>query len=548
MPWQRKIENFILSIDNFGSNIQFTYKGGSKATSLLGGIMTILYYLASVLVFSYNLYLFIYHNDPIISFTSSYRNTREINNVSLLAFNSSFFFFEENENGFPHLLNLDIKDYGIQHIAGDIAPEMIQRVETIGNFVQCSSVSDIYNRKELNPYFGLVNISNMICVYLDEPHQQMGGNAFRFTTSHAYQGQFSLDLCSNFTDCMDEVSLAKRSESGTYKMIALIENTYSNFTERKGFSTSFDTVLFDMDLIADYLITVTFTKNTMKTDFNVLFSFEPDDISIFYSTFIDIKPIDRVGPPNLMNFKYKIVFDTEEMLYFRSYTKIDIFLAAVFSVVQAMFVVLNFILAFFNYGYIEGIFANELTFFKKKENKEMIHIDKNNGYDVQPLKIKPKPIKSIRVESISSNEKVETENNKELINNNYVALNTENVSDIKKKFSGEKIKYNHFIFCFVLCKQKRKKYFVAKEMIISMFDVVNIQKQLIQLEYMREILFDKNQANLFKVFSRKRYSCEELENEKKKNKDEKDDDDNQIEIFNETNQMNENIINFLKNF
>lgn len=541
----KKAKKYIVDLDNYGSNIHFTFNGKDNANSFTGGIATIIYYVAALLVFCYNLYQFIYNNKPIISFTASYRNSSEINMMSLYAINHSLFLFEQNEKGIPRLMDIDMKDYGFVHMTGEIFPQMQQTVETIGNFYPCSESIGSNIRDSFGPMISFVNISNVICLKIDKPDQPLGGSALRFTKSHEYYGQVALNLCASFQDCYDANSLKQKSLTNRYKMISIVQNTFTNFTERDGYSTSFDTFLFDMDLMADYTVTITLTKNTMSTDRNILFNFQQNEDKIYYTSSMKIEPTVRLGATNTMNINYKYVYDSQEIIYFRSYMKIDLFLAGVFSIVQTVSVILSIICKILNYGYLNNILANELLFFKKEEEEE----EKNKM--VRPLnqiKIYDKKIKNNdkQLDSLDSNNKLKSDNsNEQVIKNNYVHLNTENLNEIKNKFKSTEVKHEFGLFVYILCKKKKKRIFDMAEEVQKMFDIINIQRNLIQVDYIKQFLFDKSQLNLLSMLNKKLV----IENSKQKHKvrenNYKDVKSVDRENNTENNHLNDNIINFL---
>lgn len=540
MGISKTTNSFIKAIDYFGSDIQYTINGDQKAKSILGGLTSIVFYILAALVFAYNLDQFIYHNLPTITQNIMPRDTAREDNISLWALNSSFALFDQSDIGTLRPLNIKIKDFGIYEVSANFIPVPSKDVTEVAYFVPCSELDLTKRKGRLDEFISYVNMSNFLCIYNIPPaNATLGGNAFQFTKSHVYNGKVQLDICEEFKNCSNQAYMQNLSSTNNYKLLSIVEATFTNFTEYNGFSTSMNFYYYSFDLTTDYNIKISFTKNTMKTDRNLLFNFFATEEVEYYTSKIDITPKTRFGNSAAITFDLEYYYDIMEIVYMRSYIKIDIMLAAVFSVIQAIWYGLYIFITVFNYGYVENFMASELISVKTDQKRDKIN-DLRNDLNIRPQKMVIKQKITDCIELYPKKDTL-TEENDKIVKNNYVELNNLQIKDIKQKFEGEKVKYNHLLSFFILCKKKRKINFGVIKTIHKMFDVIKIQRNLIELEYMKSILLDKTQLNVLKYFNKKIVTEVDFEEEKKNNEENKEVNEGKIEIHN-GNSLNDNMM------
>lgn len=466
--------NFIKRADIYGYPITFNYKGEETLKSVLGGYTSILYQISVFIIFLINIIAFFTDNQPIITANKLYRDHNRPEVVPTNFFNISIGLASLKEGKIEYL-QLPIIYQTILSVETNIKTNTYTQAQ-VGSVLTC----DKYY-KQLNVISDISSIiDNFLCTNFTKPTIYAGIDIIK-SYYNSLQAAIVIDTCSMFNNdqCTDN--------DHPLLLSILFGNNYTNLLDPQGYSPSFDYKEYmNFNANLDYKILITYTKNTLITDNNFIYSFFKPEKVVYFSMNLDIQPTERPKKNPYLMITQHYIYDDYENIIYRSYTKFDETLANIFSIIEIFAVLGSVICYVFTNGNLERKIANDLYFFEPDDN--------NRGSS---------SIRLMRsVKSINNND-----NSANVSNNvNQFSSRQLNTIDKEKYISGDRIKKENCLFFYrYICvargnKQSNiKKHLTAENLLTADMDIRVILMKLIEYENIKKIIFNKQQVECIKM-------------------------------------------------
>ena len=561
-----KIREFLKSFDCFGVQYGFHYKSEESYTSVIGGIVTLLFSVFALWYFITNFISFVKReniNSVYYTMTTSKTDIINFKNFSYgIAFGISC------DNNYNDHSIYDYLTLNFDHVKTVINANGNNRIKTNINYVKCDK-SKFFNL--LNDEYDRLELDNFYCISDEQANLNIQG-IFGNEIFEYFQFDVIIKDLSKF-DEIKEILMNKECQFNFFhSSFAIDVSDYSNPVTPFLISSYFDFTPDSLNSVNYY-----FSLTNFETDKNILLNNPKTQFLLGKSkeeNFRIYKGLDR-NNNNIDDIdvlaKIHLRADTSVTMVSRQFEKIGEFVASVTELIEQILLIFIAIFGFLDTFYAYHAVISDLFVFKGIENenaklfiKNIKKIQKDDFNEKNDSINKNNSIKNNSINKNNNNnnnsniemEKLninESENNKNLItkkenqteeksleNNN----NNNNVEFINKA----ELDYNVFeiffmsIFSCCLCKNLKKKkeiYDKSTEILFTKMDIIEYLKNMQILNVLNKLILSKEERNILKFLAKPSI-----------NVNEEDDDDNNNKfdsIF--TSNLNENEIKeFWKNY
>ena len=562
-----KISEFLKSFDCFGVQYGFHYKSEESYTSVIGGIVTLLFSVFALWYFITNFISFVKReniNSVYYTMTTSKTDIINFKNFSYgIAFGISC------DNNYNDHSIYDYLTLNFYHVKSIINENGNNRIKTNINYVKCDKskffnlLNDEYDRLELDYFY---------CISDEQSNLNIQG-IFGNEIFEYFQFDVIIKDLSKF-DEIKEILMNKECQFNFFhSSFAIDVSDYSNPVTPFLISSYFDFTPDSLNSVNYY-----FSLTNFETDKNILLNNPKTQFLLGKSkeeNFRIYKGLDR-NNQNIDDIdvlaKIHLRADTSITMVSRQFEKIGEFVASVTELIEQILLIFIAIFGFLDTFYAYHAVISDLFVFKGIENEnaklfikniKKIQKDfdekndnnsiknnsiKNNSIDNKNNSINNKNNSNIEMEKLNINE---NENNKNLIKKENqtdakltsIENNNKNVEFINKA----ELNYNIFeiyfmsIFSCCLCKNLKKKkeiYDKSTEILFTKMDIIEYLKNMQTLNVLNKLILSKEERNILKFLAKPSINVNE----------ENDDENNKFDsIF--TSNLNENEIKeFWKNY
>ena len=554
-----KISEFLKSFDCFGVQYGFHYKSEESYTSVIGGIVTLLFSVFALWYFITNFISFVKReniNSVYYTMTTSKTDIINFKNFSYgIAFGISC------DNNYNDHSIYDYLTLNFDHVKTVINANGNNRIKTNINYVKCDK-SKFFNL--LNDEYDRLELDNFYCISDEQANLNIQG-IFGNEIFEYFQFDVIIKDLSKF-DEIKEILMNKECQFNFFhSSFAIDVSDYSNPVTPFLISSYFDFTPDSLNSVNYY-----FSLTNFETDKNILLNNPKTQFLLGKSkeeNFRIYKGLDRNNQNNDdidVLAKIHLRADTSITMVSRQFEKIGEFVASVTELIEQILLIFIAIFGFLDTFYAYHAVISDLFVFKGIENEnaklfikniKKIQKDfdeknsiKNNSIDNKNNSINNKNNSNIEMEKLNINE---NENNKNLIKKENqtdakltsIENNNKNIEFINKA----ELDYNIFeiyfmsIFSCCLCKNLKKKkeiYDKSTEILFTKMDIIEYLKNMQTLNVLNKLILSKEERNILKFLAKPSINVNE----------ENDDENNKFDsIF--TSNLNENEIKeFWKNY
>ena len=539
-----KIREFLKSFDCFGVQYGFHYKSEESYTSVIGGIVTLLFSVFALWYFITNFISFVKReniNSVYYTMTTSKTDIINFKNFSYgIAFGISC------DNNYNDHSIYDYLTLNFDHVKTVINANGNNRIKTNINYVKCDK-SKFFNL--LNDEYDRLELDNFYCISDEQANLNIQG-IFGNEIFEYFQFDVIIKDLSKF-DEIKEILMNKECQFNFFhSSFAIDVSDYSNPVTPFLISSYFDFTPDSLNSVNYY-----FSLTNFETDKNILLNNPKTQFLLGKSkeeNFRIYKGLDR-NNNNIDDIdvlaKIHLRADTSVTMVSRQFEKIGEFVASVTELIEQILLIFIAIFGFLDTFYAYHAVISDLFVFKGIENenaklfikniKKIQKDDFNEKNDSKNNSIKNNSINknnnnnnnsNIEMEKLNINE---SENNKNLItkkenqteeksieNNNN---NNKNVEFINKA----ELDYNVFeiffmsIFSCCLCKNLKKKkeiYDKSTEILFTKMDIIEYLKNMQILNVLNKLILSKEERNILKFLAKPSINVNEENDDENNNK------------------------------
>ena len=555
----KAIKHFIKSFDFFDVFFSFSYKNEKKYSTLLGGIVFILFFILSL---SIGIYYFI----PFVK-----RENFSIIYYTMILDKSETIIFPETKSTLATGLGCDVDENDgtrgedlfelkINYVTynNDLEGKKIKSRETI--YSHPCTYEDFYNNN--NETFDKLKINKYQC--FDKINYEIegiyGDDIFKYYEIFATAKEDNPEKFEKISNYL--------INNSCYLKLIYMDNSLDVNNYKKPINSFINDIFIELNPVLYLKMNVYFMNRYFEDD-HYLFSIskekEPIKKIIFSRTedYFSYKGKDRgeKKPQNYQNFaKFFVRADIKKIEVKRKYQKLMEFLADSTSLSELIFNLLYIILNFTDSFYADHSLGKRLFLFKEMKNKNFDIFKKHqkikeliektsslsDKYNKKSLSIKKKNKKILlnndsdsnldininnktiihkNLNNIGSNIKIQSYLNNKILNNPYFKIfNQKNNKIVVSKFKIEntynilEIFISSFLCCFMPKNLRIKNNINLKSnnFIYNKLDVILYIKNMIILDIMNQILLDDHCKNIIKFLCYPILTMNEEEKENQK--------------------------------
>lgn len=380
--------------DIFNHKFRFNVNGNKAVYTLEGGILSIVYYLLSMLVFFFNLYNTYSDNSPFFANQVLLRNLSKTEIIPKSAYDMAFgvYIADYLDSNIKILVPVDPNTFLNKKI------EIFNSSYTfLPTFAYKDEVAGIAENCHPNPDFSQISVLiNTICLNFNKPTYEQGGYIMSTGFEKKLETKISSDIC-ELIDIREYYSLKLSNqldvESYKKKCTEDLATNYNpvtiglkfnsellDITTDQGFSRFPLTKYQEYDYYSQKLIIkIELIKSTLITDPNSIYNFIPSTTSVFYSRSVTFDSTPKSIPDYSLDIRFTFVINEFENVISRSYNKIDNVLANILSVIQLIYLVMKFIMHFLSHNSLENEIIRSLYYEDSSEQTLANLIIKRNS-------------------------------------------------------------------------------------------------------------------------------------------------------------------------
>jgi len=433
--------SYFLLLDSFGVNMSFYVKGYRDYRSHLGGLITIIIYVGTVLcavIFAQQLWI---KNNPTVNTASAVYP-----NPTKLYYPDNFFFmFSVNIDEIPFI------DEKIYRTFGYIKYKVNSTEKVLQQNISLDICSNVFN--ESFKYYDSIkhlNLSNFHCISLDKDlnngigkedlfiNEFWGHDGFQMLQIKVYD---CLSITQNENECssLDEIQAKLKSPIISYYTLKnyIDTNNYKN-PYVPGLQENFYYVSYNKYISAtEYLKHIQITS-----DYGLLFTKEENNSDSTVDSMVEYSEADPEGGKI---FTMSIQLTNKIDYYTRSYFKIQDLGAEVGAIYGALHMIFSILFQLYNTSKLFNNMINSFFLIKEdfkplyRENKAFINLKKKFSKDLS-LNISIKPRKSFIVHPNNNDNDNDNTNASENKDNKIINTITNN---LKSRYEDQYMKTNN---------------------------------------------------------------------------------------------------------
>lgn len=350
---------FLRKIDLFDKKFNFRINRQSTLSTLEGIACSVFFYLLCLVIICYNVLSAYIKNEPILKSQELIRDLSVFEQLPASAFGMGigYYVFDPIKKSLNLLTHSDKEQYimasALNNTNITYTPRFAYHQEVSGLFGECPN-----EVKEK-----VLIAMNMQCYQFKNSSYVIGGSAFETGSEALMEASTSIPIC-------DFASMYDSSQSINSNQTAeeIIKNNLANLkslcktnpiipTAIIGFIYSSDLVDIYSDVgfkthnITEYqnfdyttkklYVSVRITKSIIDTDVNMLYKFRSNEVNTYYEKRIEFRFVEKPADKNIdLNIRYYL--DVKVKMTNRSYNKVDNILADSFSIMELLFILLDF--------------------------------------------------------------------------------------------------------------------------------------------------------------------------------------------------------------
>ena len=478
-----KIIKMLKFQDIIESSFHYFFKKSRNQHSIITVLLSLTINILSIILFLLGLNDLINHNNPNVNY-SKMKNSITPN----LTYNSKDLLFSIGIRDKNHVFINDPSIASIKafyHIKTNYDKFISLQNEMI--FMNCSNTHDIYKKLDIDNYYKTNSIEQYLCFNYSSPIL-VGG---RYGTTFYSNLVFYVIKCQNGTKegiiCKSNEEINEKIQDGwvqTNYISSYID--YNNYKNPIGYMI--DGPYAKLDVSVNKIIYIYFSQIKTETNSGWIFPSK----SLFYSTEVDYTESDFNNVKNDGIISTIYICPSDDFKYYlRKYAKIQDVAASVGGLFSGLSLIVSFIIKYFCTYKYDIEFANSLFFFSFEEvNKTNLKLPRNFGKNF--FKIESK-------ENISGNSF-----SKLGILNQISEMKLSNTFNLKNNNSNE---FNLKVMDLIRLgldniskkgKKLKNEYNIIKKEIINYADFINIGKNIIEVEKIKNVLDAKfHKSSLF---------------------------------------------------
>lgn len=368
---------FIKRADIFNHKFHFNVNGNKAVYTLEGGVLSILYYTLSMMVFFFNMISTYSSNSPFFANQILLRNLSQTEIVPQADYNLAFgvYIADYVDANIKILVPIEPDKFMNKDI------EMFNSYYTfIPTYKYRDEVAGFAENCYKNPDFSEPNILiNTICLNFTKPTYEQGGYIMSTGFEYTLETKVNSGIC-EFIDIREYYKLlfSNQLDVEGYKKNCTQDLTTNYNPVTIGLKYNSD--LLDIETIDGYnrfpltkyqeydyysqklRINIELTKNTIITDPNSIYNFFPSVKNVFYSKEITFNFLPKSIPDDNLDVRFKFVINEFENVINRSYNKIDNVLANILSVVQLIYIFFFCVMHFLSHNSLENEIIRSLYY------------------------------------------------------------------------------------------------------------------------------------------------------------------------------------------
>ena len=574
MSEKSKISEFIKGFDCFGVQYGFHYKSEENYTSVIGGVVTLLFSIFALWYFITNFISFVKRENINSVYYTMTTSKTDIINFKNFSYGIAFGISCDNDYN-DHSI-YDYLSLKLDHVKTTTDENGSNRIKTSIDYVKCDK-SKFFDL--LDAEYDRLQLDNFYCVNDEQSNLNIQG-IFGNEIFEYFQFDVVIKDLSKF-DEIKEILMNKECQFNFFhSSFAIDVSDYSHPVTPFLISSYFDFTPDSLNSVNYY-----FSLTNFETDKNILLNnpktqfflgkSKEENFRIYKGLNRNNENIDDVD----VLAKIHLRADTSVTMVSRQFEKIGEFVANVTELIEQILLIFIAVFGFLDTFYAYHAVISDLFVFKGNENentklfiknikkiqknneineKDKISDNKNNSLNKNNNSINKnnnsinKNNSNIEMEKLNINE---SENNKNLIpkkeNQTETKLpSTQNTNNNKNVefINKAELNYNVFeiyfmsIFSCCLCKNLKKKkeiYDKSTEILFTKMDIIEYLKNMQILNVLNKLILSKEERNILKFLSKPSINV---------NEDENDENNNNFDcIF--TSNLNENEIkDFWKNY
>ena len=543
MSEKSKISEFIKGFDCFGVQYGFHYKSEENYTSVIGGVVTLLFSIFALWYFITNFISFVKRENINSVYYTMTTSKTDIINFKNFSYGIAFGISCDNDYN-DHSI-YDYLSLKLDHVKTTTDENGSNRIKTSIDYVKCDK-SKFFDL--LDAEYDRLQLDNFFCVNDEQSNLNIQG-IFGNEIFEYFQFDVVIKDLSKF-DEIKEILMNKECQFNFFhSSFAIDVSDYSHPVTPFLISSYFDFTPDSLNSVNYY-----FSLTNFETDKNILLNnpktqfflgkSKEENFRIYKGLNRNNENIDDVD----VLAKIHLRADTSITMVSRQFEKIGEFVANVTELIEQILLIFIAVFGFLDTFYAYHAVISDLFVFKGNENentklfiKNIKKIQKNNEINEKD-KISENSLNknnnsinknnnsinknnsNIEMEKLNINE---SENNKNLIpkkeNQTETKLpstqnNNKNVEFINKA----ELNYNVFeiyfmsIFSCCLCKNLKKKkeiYDKSTEILFTKMDIIEYLKNMQILNVLNKLILSKEERNILKFLSKPSINVNEDEND-----------------------------------
>ena len=571
MSEKSKISEFIKGFDCFGVQYGFHYKSEENYTSVIGGVVTLLFSIFALWYFITNFISFVKRENINSVYYTMTTSKTDIINFKNFSYGIAFGISCDNDYN-DHSI-YDYLSLKLDHVKTTTDENGSNRIKTSIDYVKCDK-SKFFDLLDVE--YDRLRLDNFFCVNDEQSNLNIQG-IFGNEIFEYFQFDVVIKDLSKF-DEIKEILMNKECQFNFFhSSFAIDVSDYSHPVTPFLISSYFDFTPDSLNSVNYY-----FSLTNFETDKNILLNnpktqfflgkSKEENFRIYKGLNRNNENIDDVD----VLAKIHLRADTSVTMVSRQFEKIGEFVANVTELIEQILLIFIAVFGFLDTFYAYHAVISDLFVFKGNENentklfiknikkiqknneineKDKISDNKNNSLNKNNNSINKnnnsinKNNSNIEMEKLNINE---SENNKNLIpkkeNQTETKLPSTNNNKNVEFINKAELNYNVFeiyfmsIFSCCLCKNLKKKkeiYDKSTEILFTKMDIIEYLKNMQILNVLNKLILSKEERNILKFLSKPSINV---------NEDENDENNNNFDcIF--TSNLNENEIKeFWKNY
>lgn len=523
------VSKILRDIDIYGETFSFNLNKKESITSPLGGVFTLLTYILTCLLISYNLYTWIESSNPIVTVSTFYRNSTEVERIDpeILEFGLGFTEIIKDANPKPFVLGG--KD--LLNINTTLFPVFSQNKNPVGNLQPCNIYNTSIEETDALIEAAQQSKSELLPLRIYKRYNQLSSNIYcnKYNSSSTINivsdplvtGIFSsfvanteFDICSIDSNCLSTQHLIDKSKALNNKLLFFYKDTYPLMSDSLGFQSDIVTEIVDIDFTQNYNLVLTIKKNIINTDSNILFNFKPRTTQSFYSMVLNVWPRTKAEqePKNINYITIKYILDKQINVYDRSYEKLDSLVANTYAMYGVILIMSQILVGYLDIRKVDFYLMNKLYHYQYSGEIEA----KNNFLSSKQPVLEPNNVVVHEVLNDGVNKPKagwDLSNHKNYGN----ALLKKDIITTKMVNSNQNTEFERKVLkllkvTYLGCGKKsnfNKSLTLGNSLLEYDFNIIVMMRKLIEYEKVINILFNEEQLNLIKSINNRTITIED---------------------------------------